>query len=216
MMEQSEFSIGPAYLSVEAVFESPDLYDNEIEAPDFWEDDGEVIIWGYRISGSQPTFYTQIDYLPANAIEYIYICQYICNRMTDLLDGCMKKVEKHNINSGQSPVDPLDLKLRLYHSCEYLSYELESGLSVKLNQLFKGGQMQQEGQKGGLAEKVSHFKEIYFSPGGDSRTLRGRMCSEKRRFSRDINQHELKTYQEYLFLQKNLNATFHQLDELVL
>ncbi len=34
-MEEEEFSIGPAYLSIESVFESPDLYGNEMGASQF-------------------------------------------------------------------------------------------------------------------------------------------------------------------------------------
>lgn len=216
-MQKGQFSIGPAYLSIEAVFDSPDSYDKEIKTPEFWEDDGEVIIWGYRISGgSQPTFYTQVDYLPSNTIEYIHICQYICNRMADLLDGCVRKVAEYNSNSVQDPINPLNLNIRLYHSCEYLSYDLECGLSIKLNQLSRDGQMQQKGQKGGLAEKTSQFKEIYFSAGGGSSTLQSHLCREKRRFAGDARQYNLKTYKDYLLLKENANNTFNQLDELVL
>ncbi len=136
--------------------------------------------------------------------------------MAELLDGCIKKIEKYNSGSMNNRVDPLDIELRLYHSCEYFSYDLEKGLSIKLNQLFKDGQMQGNGREGGLAEKVFQFKEIYFSAGGGSRTLRGRICGEKRRFNRDISEYELKSYKDYLLLRDGMNNTFNQLDDLIL
>ncbi|WP_375471480.1 hypothetical protein [uncultured Nostoc sp.] len=43
-MEKEKFHIGLTYLRIEGIFDSTDMYGNQIKRPDFWEDEGEVIV----------------------------------------------------------------------------------------------------------------------------------------------------------------------------
>ncbi|MDZ8050558.1 MAG: hypothetical protein RMX68_011315 [Aulosira sp. ZfuVER01] len=215
-MEQKVFFIGPTYLSIESVFNSPDAYGNEFKPPDSWEDQGEVIAWGYRISSSEVYFHSQIDYLSSNKLEYIHLCQYVCDRMAELLDSCIAKIEKQNINLDNKLIKLADFSFRVYHFCEYLSLDQEYGLSLKLNQLVKSGKLKQTSTKGGLSEKVSQFKHVDFSAGGGSKTLSGAIRRMKSGFFRDIKQNDLRNYPDYLLFKQRRHNDFNQLDELVL
>lgn len=214
MDEQKDFFIGPVYLHIEAAFDTLDLYDNSIERPDCWNDKGQTIVWGYRISGSGVTFQTRVDYLPPDAIEYIQLCQYVCDRMADLLEDCLRKINHHNEKIGEDGIDPSDLELRLYYSCDYLSLEEGLTLSLKLRDFSKNGRLKQRNQDGGLADKVSQFKEIDFCWGSDSRSLKTYLDQEKKRLVREISLHNLKTYQDYLSYQKQRICNYNRLDML--
>ncbi len=37
-MEKEKFHIGPTYLGIEGIFDSTDMYGNQIKRPDSWED----------------------------------------------------------------------------------------------------------------------------------------------------------------------------------
>jgi hypothetical protein len=113
-MEKEKFHIGPTYLGIEGIFDSTDMYGNKIKRPDSWEDEGEVVVWGYRISGSAVYFHSQIDYFPKNRLEYVDICQFVCDRMADLLDECIQRIKQHN-NLEDSSVDIADYGFRIYH-----------------------------------------------------------------------------------------------------
>ncbi|MEH2457062.1 hypothetical protein [Nostoc sp.] len=117
-MEKKELSIGPTYLRIEAIFDSMDMYGNQINRPDSWEDKGEVVVWGYRISGSAVSFHSQIDYFPTNRLEYVDICQFVCDWMADLLNECIQRIKQHN-NLEDSSVGVADYEFRIYHSWEF-------------------------------------------------------------------------------------------------
>jgi hypothetical protein len=117
-MEKEKFHIVPIYLRIEGIFDSTDMYGNQIKRPDSWEDEVEVVVWGYRISGSAVSFYSQIDYFPKNRLECVDICQFVCDRMADLLDECIQRIKQHN-NLEDSSVYLADYGFRIYHYCEY-------------------------------------------------------------------------------------------------
>ena len=217
-MEEERFFIGPAYLSIEHIFDSSDKWGNKIKLPDFWKDKGEAIVWGYRISGSEVSFHSQVDYLAPDKLGYLSVCQYICDRMADLLGECLEKVKKQNTRIDKEYVIPADFGIRIYYNCAYLSGEEEYTLSCKLRDLFRSGEFRQANRKGGLSERLSQIKEIEFSEGGDSETLRNRMFSKKKSWAGEVEQHKLKTYQDYLKYKKQIensyNRLYSQLDEL--
>ena len=207
-MFSNEKAYIPTYLQIEPIFDSLDSYGHEIKRPDIWEDDNELIVWGYRISASTTFFHSEIDYFPPlETFEYIHLCQYICNRMTDLLDCCITNIRDLNLK-------PKDFDFRIYHYCDYLSFEEEQELSYKLNKLVKSDKFKKGNGKGKLSDKVSLINEIKFSVGGGSRTLIWEVGKKKRSFVRNIERHELKTYQEYLNFYQQLNNQYNQLDEL--
>jgi len=215
-MEQEVFSIGSTYLRIESVFDSLTAYGKEIGTPEFWEDDGQVIVWGYRISGSEVSHHSQIDYIHNNELEFIHLCQYVCNRMVDLLDNCIAKIQKHDSNPEKQHIKLADSSFRIYHSCDYLSLEEEEELSRKLNQLSRSGKLKEMNCKGGLSEKVAQIKDVDFSTGANSKTLISRLNQEKVKFSQEIRQHTLKTYQDYLLYRQKRRNNFNQLDDLIL
>lgn len=206
-MFSNERTYIPTYLQIEPVFNSLDSYGREIIRPDIWKDDGEAIVWGYRISGSETFFHSEIDCLPSETFEYRHLCQYICDRMTDLLDCCLTNIKDFDLN-------PKNFDFRIYHYCDYLLFEEEQKLSLKLNRLVKSGKFKKGNGKGKLSDKISLINEIQFSVGGGSRTLTWEVSRKKRSFVRDVERHELKTYQEYLTFCQQLNNKFNQLDEL--
>ncbi|WP_392530295.1 hypothetical protein [Nostoc sp. C117] len=211
-MEKEKFHIGPTYLRIERIFDSTDIYGNQIKRPDSWEDEGEVLVWGYRISGSAVSFRSHIDYFPKNRLEYIDICQFVCDRMADLLDEYIQRIKQHN--NLDSSVEVGDCGCRIYHSCEYFLEEEEETLSLKLNHLSKSGKLNQVNRKGGLSEKVAQIGEIDFCLGAGSITLMRKINSEKKGFVREVEQHDIKTYQEYLdFRKRNIND-YNLLDKL--
>ncbi|MFN6517577.1 MAG: hypothetical protein RMY29_024265 [Nostoc sp. CreGUA01] len=212
-MEQEELCIGTTYLRIEAIFDSTDMYGNQINLPDYWEDGGEVVVWGYRISGSAVSFHSQIDYFPTNRLDYVDICQFVCDRMADLLDQCIQRIKQHN-NLQDSSLDVADYGFRIYHFCEYLSGEEEESLSLKLNCLSKSGKLKQANGKGGLCDKVAQIKEIDFSLGANSVTLMRKINSIKKEFVRDVEQHKLKTYEDYLDWKKRKRNDYSLLDKL--
>ncbi|MBE9002151.1 hypothetical protein IQ274_29100 [Nostoc sp. LEGE 12447] len=169
-MEKEKFHIGPTYLGIEGIFDSTDIYGNQIKRPDSWEDEGKVVVWGYRISGSAVSFRSQIDYFPKNRLEYVDICQFVCDRMADLLNECIQRIKQHN-NLEDSSVDIADYGFRIYHYCEYFLGEEEETLSLKLNHLYKSGKLKQVNRKGGLSEKVAQIGEIDFCLSSGSITL---------------------------------------------
>ncbi|WP_104908350.1 hypothetical protein [Nostoc sp. 'Lobaria pulmonaria (5183) cyanobiont'] len=182
--------------------------------PDSWEDEGEVVVWGYRISGSAVSFRSQIDYFPKNRLEYVDICQFVCDRMADLLDECIQRIKQHN-NLEDSSVDVADYGFRIYHYCEYFLGEEET-LSLKLNQLSKSGKLKEVNRKGGLSEKVAQFGEIDFCLSSGSITLMRKINSDKKGFVKEVEQQDIKTYQEYLdFIKRKIND-YNLLDKLEL
>lgn len=176
----------PTYLRVEPVFDRLDSNGNEIKRPDFWKENGELIVWGYRISGSNTSFYSQIDCLSQDKLNYIHLCQYMCDRMTDLLDYCITEISNYNLN-------PKDFNFRIYHYCDYLSFEDEQQLSLKLHRFVNSGKFNEESSKGKLASKVSAINEIQFSVGGGSRTLIWEVEKKKRSFAGEIMRHKFKS-----------------------
>ena len=206
-MFSNERTYIPTYLQIEPVFDSLDSYDRLVERPEIWKDDGEVIVWGYRISGSRTSFHSAIDHLSSEDPEYIHLCQYICDRITDLLDCCITNIKDFDLN-------PKNFDFRIYHYCDYLLFEEEQELSCKLNRLVKSGKIKKGNGKGKLSDKISLINEVQFSVGGGSRTLTWEVGKKKRSFVRNIERHELKTYQEYLTFYHQLNNKFNQLDEL--
>lgn len=206
-MFSNERTYIPTYLRIEPIFDSLDSYDREIERPDIWNENNEVIVWGYRISGSTAFFHSEIDCLASETFKYIHLCQYICDRMTDLLDRCITNIRDLNLN-------PKDFDFRIYHYCDYLSFEEEQELSCKLHKLAKSDKFKKGNGKGKLSDKVSLINKIKFSVGGGSRTLTWEVGRKKRSFVRDIERHELKTYREYLNFYQQLNNQYNQLDEL--
>lgn len=214
-MEKEKFYIGLTYLGIEGIFDSTDMYGNQIKRPDSWEDEGEVVVWGYRISGSAVSFRSQIDYFPKNRLEYVDICQFVCDRMADLVDECIQRIKQHN-NLEDSSVDIADYGFRIYHYCEYFLGEEEETLSLKLNRLSKSGKLKQVNRKGGLSEKVAQIGEIDFCLSSGSITLMRKINSEKKGFVREVEQHDIKTYQEYLYFRKRKINDYNLLDKLEL
>lgn len=197
------FYIGPTYLRIDYVFDCSE----QIKSPGLWQDEGEVIVWGYRISGSEVYFHSQLDYLSPAQLEFLPMCQYVCDRMTDLLDCCIQKIKSYNINPAHSG-------LRIYYSCESLSQQENEDLFKKLNQLSKKGRLKQITSKGRLSEKVTQIGEIDFYLGANSKTLINKMRDEKIRFVREITHYNLRTYQDYLDFKQRRSNNLNQLDEL--
>ncbi|MEH2457063.1 hypothetical protein [Nostoc sp.] len=96
-----------------------------------------------------------------------------------------------------------------------MSGEEEESLSLKLNRFSKSGKLKQANGKGGLSDKVAQIKEIDFSVGAGSITLMRKINSDKKKeFVRDVGQHKLKTYQDYLDLRKGRINYYNLLDKL--
>ncbi|WP_375471479.1 hypothetical protein [uncultured Nostoc sp.] len=135
--------------------------------------------------------------------------------MADLLDECIQRIKQHN-NLEDSSVGVANYEFRIYHFCEYLLGEEEESLSLKLNRLSKSGNLKQANGKGGLSDKVAQIKGIDFLLGANSITLMRKINSYKKEFVRDVEQHKLKTYQDYLNLRKGRINDYNLLEKLAL